>query len=169
MTETEEKIKQWCGAATFEEAGETVAVIPSSELEAVCLRLHEDKTDPMDYLRDLVAADYGDKFSVFYQLESSKTGARVILRTDTEGHDAPFLPTVCHLWKTAEIKEREAYEFFGIRFTGHPDMRRIFLREDWKGYPMRKDYDMNSNPLNMEHEVNADVTEEYDLKPDGTI
>lgn len=48
-------------------------------------------------------------------------------------------------------------------------MRRLFLREDWKGYPLRKDYDMNSNPLNMENEENADITDEYYLNPDGTI
>ena len=48
-------------------------------------------------------------------------------------------------------------------------MRRLYLREDWAGYPLRKDYDMESNPLNMENEENADVTEEYDLRPDGTI
>ena len=80
-----------------------------------------------------------------------------------------FLPSVCGIWKTAEIKEREAYDFFGIRFTGHPDMRRLYLREDWAGYPLRKDYDMDGNPLDMENEENADVTEEYDLRPDGTI
>lgn len=91
------------------------------------------------------------------------------LRTDTDGREDPFLPSVCRIWKTAEIKEREAYDFFGIRFTGHPDMRRLYLREDWAGYPLRKDYDMDSNPLNMENEENADVTEEYDLRADGTI
>ena len=48
-------------------------------------------------------------------------------------------------------------------------MRRLYLREDWAGYPLLKDYDMGSNPLNMENEVNADVTEEYDLRADGTI
>lgn len=73
------------------------------------------------------------------------------------------------MWRTAEIKEREIYDFFGISFIGNPDMRRIFLREDWKGYPLRKDYDMDSNPLNMENEENADDTVEYYLKPDGTV
>ena len=48
-------------------------------------------------------------------------------------------------------------------------MRRIFLREDWIGYPMRKDYDMNSNPLRMDNEENADMTDEYFLRPDGTL
>ena len=165
----EEKIRQWCAAATVEEAGERVVVVPERDVAEVCRRLHDDAEEPMDFMRDLVAADGDGRLSVFYQLESTRTGGRVTLRTDTEGREDPFLPSVCRIWKTAEIKEREAYDFFGIRFTGHPDMRRLYLREDWAGYPLRKDYDMDSNPLNMENEENADVTEEYDLRADGTI
>ena len=165
----EEKIRQWCAAATVEEAGERVVVVPDRDVAEVCRRLHDDAEEPMDFMRDLVAADGDGRLSVFYQLESTRTGGRVTLRTDTDGREDPFLPSVCRIWKTAEIKEREAYDFFGIRFTGHPDMRRLYLREDWAGYPLRKDYDMDSNPLNMENEENADVTEEYDLRADGTI
>ena len=165
----EEKIRQWCAAATVEEAGERVVVVPKGDVAEVCRRLHDDAEEPMDYMRDLVAADGDGRLSVFYLLESTRTGGRVTLRTDTDGREEPFLPSVCRIWKTAEIKEREAYDFFGIRFTGHPDMRRLYLREDWAGYPLLKDYDMGSNPLNMENEVNADVTEEYDLRADGTI
>lgn len=148
MTGIEEKIRQWCAAATVEEAGERVVVVPERDVAEVCRRLHDDAEEPMDFMRDLVAADGDGRLSVFYQLESTRTGGRVTLRTDTEGREDPFLPSVCRIWKTAEIKEREAYDFFGIRFTGHPDMRRLYLREDWAGYPLRKDYDMDSNPLN---------------------
>ena len=169
MTGIEEKIRQWCAAATVEEVGERVVVVPERDVAEVCRRLHDDAEEPMDFMRDLVAADGDGRLSVFYQLESTRTGGRVTLRTDTDGREDPFLPSVCGIWKTAEIKEREAYDFFGIRFTGHPDMRRLYLREDWVGYPLRKDYDMDSNPLNMENEENADVTEEYDLRADGTI
>ena len=164
MTGIEGKIRQWCAAATVEEAGERVVVVPDRDLAEVCRRLHDDAEEPMDFMRDLVAADGDGRLSVFYQLESTRTGGRVTLRTDTDGRGEPFLPSVCGIWKTAEIKEREAYDFFGIRFTGHPDMRRLYLREDWAGYPLRKDYDMDGNPLDMENEENADVTEEYDLR-----
>ena len=124
----------------------------------------------MDYLRDIVGMDWGEAgLGALYYLESSKTYARVVLKTLTPDRENAFIPSVYDLWKTAEIKEREVYDFFGIRFLNHPDMRRIFLREDWVGYPLRKDYDMNSNPLNMENEENADETDEYYLNPDGTI
>ena len=168
---TEEKIKQWCPQAGTETAGETVVHVPADRLEDVCRRLHDDAEEPMDYLRDLVGVDQGEGgLSTYYQLESSRTGSRVMLRADAvEREGRTTLPSVCRLWKTAEIKEREAFDFFGICFTGNPDMRRLFLREDWKGYPLRKDYDMDSNPLNMENEENADVAEEFRLKADGTL
>ena len=168
---TEEKIKQWCPQAGTETAGETVVHVPADRLEDVCRRLHDDAEEPMDYLRDLVGVDQGEGcLSIYYQLESSRTGSRVMLRADAvEREGRATLPSVSGLWKTAEIKEREAYDFLGILFTGNPDMRRLFLREDWKGYPLRKDYDMDSNPLDMGNEENADVTEEFRLMPDGTL
>ncbi len=174
MMETEEKIKQWCAGVRVEENGEKVFVVPSKELPSLCRRLHDDPASPMDYLRDLVGVDNGPEagsLSVYYQLESSLTGERLILRADTESREAEGakLPSVCGLWRTAEIKEREAYDFFGICFTEHPDMRRLYLRENWNGYPLRKDYDMDSNVLDLDSEMNADVTEEFDLRPDGTI
>lgn len=166
-----EKIKQWCPQAEVETAGETVVSVPADKLEDVCRKLHDDTDEPMDYMRDLVGVDHGEGvLGVYYLLESTRTGGRVMLRAEAKGgEENPLLPSVCRIWKTAEIKEREAFDFFGIRFTGHPDMRRLFLREDWKGYPLRKDYDMDSNPLELTSEVNADVTEEFNLRPDGTL
>ena len=79
------------------------------------------------------------------------------------------IPSVCDLWATAQIKEREAHDFFGIIFTGNPDLRRLFLREDWVGYPFRKNYDMKSNPLNMTNEEDDDVAPTYELGPKGEL
>ena len=124
----------------------------------------------MDFLRDIVGMDWGEEgLGALYLLESTRTGARITLKAVTTDREKALLPTVSDLWKTALIKEREVYDFFGICFLNHPDMRRIFLREDWIGYPMRKDYDMNSNPLRMDNEENADMTDEYFLRPDGTL
>ena len=156
--------------ATVSENGEPVVSVSAQELHQVAEALYADSEHPMDYLRDIVGMDWGETgLGALYLLESTRTGHRIILKTVTADREQAFLPTVSDLWKTALIKEREVFDFFGIRFLNHPDMRRIFLREDWKGYPLRKDYDMNSNPLNMENEVNADITDEYFLKPDGTI
>ncbi len=164
-----EKIQKICPEAQVSTSGDTIVTVPSDSLAAVAEALRKDEQEPMDYLRDIVGMDWSEGLGALYYLESSKTFDRVVLKTIARDRDEAWLPSVCHLWRTAEIKEREIYDFFGIRFIGNPDMRRIFLREDWKGYPLRKDYDMDSNPLNMENEENADDTVEYYLKPDGTV
>jgi NADH-quinone oxidoreductase subunit C len=61
-------------------------------------------------------------------------------------HDYPVIRTVSDIWRTAEFHEREAYDLFGVVFTGHPDLRRLFMTDDWKGWPLRKDYE---DPVNM--------------------
>lgn len=164
-----ERIKSVSPLAEAGGSGETVVTVPVGDFRKVAEALRWDSEAPMDYLRDIVGMDWGDSLGAIYYMESTKDYSRVTLKTVTENRDAAFIPSVCDLWKTAEIKEREVYDFFGIRFLNNPDMRRIYLREDWVGYPLRKDYDMASNPLNMENEDNADVTEEYFLKPDGSI
>ena len=149
---------------------DNITTVRAEELYRKAEELRHNASSPMDYLRDIVGMDWGEEgLGALYYLESTATGERVVLKAVATDRENAFLPSVSSLWKTAKIKEREVFDFFGIRFTGNPDMRRLFLREDWKGYPLRKDYDMNSNPLNMENEVNADVTEEYTLRPDGTI
>ena len=167
-------IKEWvmnmAPSAVAEEKGELIFTLQPDEFRKVAEKLRYNEEAPMDYLRDVVGMDWGeDGLGTLYFLESTKDYRQVTLKTFTTDRENPFLPSVCDLWKTAELKEREVYDFFGIKFLNNPDMRRLFLREDWVGYPLRKDYDMNSNPLNLENEINADDTKEYYLNPDGTI
>lgn len=165
-----EKISRLVPGITITEQGDQVISIPAESFHQIAETLRNDQDEPMDFLRDIVGMDWQEGgLGALYYLESSKTYNRIVLKTSTTDRENPYLPSVCDLWKTAEIKEREVFDFFGIRFLNNPDMRRLFLREDWKGYPLRKDYDMNSNPLNMENEENADITDEYYLNPDGTI
>jgi NADH:ubiquinone oxidoreductase subunit C len=58
----------------------------------------------------------------------------------------PVIPTVSDIWRTAEFHEREAYDLMGVVFTNHPDLRRLFMTDDWQGWPLRKDYE---DPVNM--------------------
>ncbi len=164
-----EKISAIYPDASFPEQGDLLAIIPAEHFREVAEKLRYDNEDPMDYLRDIVGMDWGESLGTIYYLESSRSYNRIALKTFTTDRDNAYLPSVCDLWKTAEIKEREVFDFFGIRFLGNPDMRRLYLRENWIGFPLRKDYDMNSNPLDMENEENADITDEYYLNPDGTI
>ena len=165
-----EKITSIIPEAEISQTGETVVKVPAEKLHQIAETLLNDKENPMDFLRDIVGMDWGEEgLGALYLLESTRTGARITLKAVATDREKALLPTVSDLWKTALIKEREVYDFFGICFLNHPDMRRIFLREDWIGYPMRKDYDMNSNPLRMDNEENADMTDEYFLRPDGTL
>lgn len=165
-----EKISGLAADITISTQGDWIADIPVESFRMVAERVCHDPEEPMDYLRDIVGMDWGENgLGALYYLESTRTHQQIVLKTSVNNREQAFIPSVCDLWKTAEIKEREVFDFFGIRFLNNPDMRRIFLREDWKGYPLRKDYDMNSNPLNMDNEENADITDEYYLNPDGTI
>ncbi len=132
-------------------------------------RLHDE--EKMDFLECLTGVDWQEEgLGVVYNLESTSTGKRVCLKTATTDRENPILPSVCDLWDIANIYEREVFDFLGIKFVGHPDMRRIYLREDWVGYPLRKDDDpLKENPLRMTNEPLADVTETLTLNEDGTI
>lgn len=143
-------------------------VVEPAALRAEMERL---KGEGYDFLVNLVGEDWGEEgLGVVYQLENTTTGKRVSLKSVSPDREQPMLPTVSDLWDIANIYEREVYDYFGIIFTGHPDMRRIFLREDWVGYPMRKDDETEkNNPLRMTSEPLADVTNSYTLNPDGSV
>ena len=98
-----------------------------------------------DFLCDLTAVDYlhypnaKDRYGVVYLLASVKTAERVIVKTYVNDPD-PELPTVVPLWEGADWMEREVYDMYGIRFPGHPDLRRILMPDGFEGFPLRKDY-----------------------------
>lgn len=139
------------------------------DLRAEMQRLKDE--EHFDFLETLTGMDWGEEgLGVVYTLWSTTKNKRVSLKTATTDRESPFLPTVSDLWDIANIYEREVFDFFGIKFLGHPDMRRIFLREDWTGYPMRKDdKPEEENPLRMDNEPLANVTTQYNRQPDGSI
>ncbi len=150
-----------------------IRTVEPSQLKAEMLRLRNE--EKMDFLENLIGMDWGEEggLGVVYMLMSTVTGKRENIRCATTDRNQPVIPSVSDLWDIANIYEREAYDFYGIIFAGHPDMRRIFLREDWVGYPMRKDNDpIKDNPFDPKHMTNeplADTTKEYELLPDGTL
>ena len=103
-----------------------------------------------DFLVDGVGMDYGDRLGViWYVAKSTDPGALVALSTSTADRENPVLPSIGDIWEVGQIYEREVYDFFGIHFHDNPDLRRLFLRGDWKGFPLRKDYDADphKNPI----------------------
>lgn len=169
MSNIQDKIKAIVPEVTIEESGVSMVVVPSEKMPQVATYLNEQES--FDSLVALVGNDWGGSLGVVYVIDSTKTGERVFLKTSTTDKENPMLHSVAHIWKSADLNEREVYDFYGIRFIGHPDMRRIFLREDWKGYPLRKDYDVSpgANPVPETNEYNADTTISLQQQPDGTI
>ena len=140
------------------------------EPEKIHQALANFRAEGYDFLRSLTGMDWGEEgLGVVYHLEKTVTGENKLVRTATTSRKQPELPSVCDLWKAAEFNEREIYDFFGIRFIGHPDMRRLYLREDWIGHPFRKDYDESLNPLRMTNEEPDDATSRFEELPDGSI
>lgn len=161
-----EKIAAMEPSAVWSDAGDGMFRVPVSSFRTLAEKLRNE--EGFDFLRSLTGMDWGDEgLGCVYHLENTVTGENVVLSTADADRDNARVPSVHDLWKGANFNEREAYDFFGIRFVGHPDLRRLFLRDDWKGHPLRKDYDMSLNPLNMENEGNEDEAPSYEMTPDG--
>ncbi len=120
------------------------ATVAFDKLHTLAKSLRESKDTNFDYLFCLTGMDYGDSLGVIYYLESTNLKHQLVLKIVCADKEKPVLDTVCDIWKTAEFLEREVFDLLGIDFNNHPDMRRIFLEEDWVGYPLRKDYSDNN-------------------------
>jgi NADH-quinone oxidoreductase subunit C len=134
---------------THEHHGDHTAVVTAEGI-VDALRFCRDEPDlGFDMLMDLTAVDYlkypgredGPRFDVVYHLYSVTHNHRVRLKVPVE-QDAPSVPTATALWPIANWLEREVWDMYGIRFDGHPDLRRLLLYEEFVGHPLRKDYPM---------------------------
>ena len=127
--------------AAFEEGKQYPEVtVAQNKVHPLIKALKEDADTSLDYLWCLSGVDYGDSLGVVYHLESVKHRHMLVIKTKTMNLESPTLDSVCDIFQTAEFHEREVYDLFGISFKNHPDLRRIFLEEDWIGYPLRKNY-----------------------------
>jgi NADH:ubiquinone oxidoreductase subunit C len=113
--------------------------VPPSKLYSLAKQLRDKKEAQFDFLFCLSGVDYGQDLGVVYHLRSTIYDHVVVIKTRTSDRDHPQFDSVSDIWKTADFHEREAYDLLGIRFTNHPDLRRLFLDNSW-GYPLRKDY-----------------------------
>ena len=152
--------------AAWSDAGDGLYRIPVQSFRKAAELLRNE--GGFDFLRSLTGMDWGEEgLGCVYHLENTVTGENIVLATADQDRENASLPSVHDLWKGANLNEREAYDFFGIKFIGHPDLRRLFLRDDWKGHPFRKDYDPSLNPLNMENESSEDEALSYEMTKDG--
>ncbi|MDR3235501.1 MAG: NADH-quinone oxidoreductase subunit D [Prevotellaceae bacterium] len=171
MIALKEKITSLVPAAAFDEAAIPTVTVAASEYKQLAQQLRNDADLQFNYLLCMTGMDFGDSLGVVILLESTTHLHQIYVKTVTADRENPYIPSVSDIWDTARINEREVFDFFGIRFTGHPDMRRLFLRNDWVGYPLRKDYDAGEalNPVPTENEDIRDTTLTYEALPDGAI
>ena len=141
--------------------------VDDAHWHALACELKNNPDLAFDVLTAVVGMDWKDSFGCMYYLTStSHDWTMLTVRVKTENREQPRLHSVSDVWKVANFQEREVFDFFGIEFVGHPDMRRFFLRNDWVGHPLRKDYDANPeiNPIRLNDEINEDDT--YTLQED---
>lgn len=116
-------------------------VVDKDKIAEVCHFLRDDPKLRFNYLSDVCGVDYFPKdprFEVVYHLYSIPFKYRIRLKCRI--NEGERVPTVVGIWKTANWHERETYDMYGIVFEGHPDLRRIYLSEEFEGHPLRKDY-----------------------------
>lgn len=160
MENIKELILQTVPEAVIEEGKRLTVTVESDKLRDLAKALRYDAELPFDYLLQLIGIDRGDTLGVNYLLSSSNNPAiELLIKTGTADRVNPLLYTVTDFWATAHLNEREVYALLGIRFIDNPDMRKFLLNEDWKGFPLRKDYDADPaiNPVNIESKEIIDI------------
>lgn len=168
MVNIQEIIGKVCPEAVFEENEVALAVVPDAKWHTVAETL---KKAGYDWLTCVVGEDWGDALGCTYYIKSTSDYSMVSVKVTTTDRENPMLHSVYDVWEIARLEEREVYDFYGIKFINHPDMRRLYLRNDWVGFPLRKDYDENPeiNPIRLYHEKTDDTTVTYVEDAEGNV
>jgi len=148
MTSDELKIKlaELLPSATVEEGGEWLTLqVDPEEWKPLAGRLKAMPGLDFDYLFCVTCVDWKTHLTMVYHLTSTLHRHTLVVKSKLD-REHPEIETVCDLWRTAELHEREQYEFFGVIFLHHPDLRRLILTDDFVGFPLRKDFE---DPVNM--------------------
>ena len=128
--------------ATHANFGDATALVDAARLVDVMRFLRDDAECQFEMLTDVTAVDYlGEepRFEMVYHLYSVAKNKRLRVKARV-GEKSAEIATLCELWASANWMEREVWDLYGIRFAGHPDLRRILLYEEFQGHPLRKDY-----------------------------
>jgi len=135
-----QKLEKEFGVSASEYRGDVSLVVPAEKIVAACEQI---QGQGFELLSAMTAVDYwleeNPRFHVIYQFTSVSKNLSLTLRVPVPGIN-PSLPTVSHIYRNANWRERELWDMFGIKFEGHPDLRRILMPADWEGHPLRKDY-----------------------------
>lgn len=114
--------------------------VQPEHLHQLMSQLKSNPETNFNYLFCLSGVDWETAMGVVYHLESTTHRHCIVVKVKTTDRENPTFDTVCDIWYTAEFHEREVFDFFGIKFNNHPNLKRLFLTEEWDGFPLRKDY-----------------------------
>jgi NADH-quinone oxidoreductase subunit C len=137
--EAAEKIGAQLPQSVVEYDDTSVFVEPNS-ISQTCSFLNRTPGLEFDYIDNLTAVDYLDYFEVVYHLVSLQHNHSLVLKTRLHDRENPVVPSVTNIWTGADFQEREVWDLFGIRFEGHPNLKRILLWEGFEGHPLRRDF-----------------------------
>ncbi len=173
MADLKEKIANLFATATVgaDDSAIPQITIDDANWHELAKTLRDDSDLAFDYLNTIVGIDREGKLGCIYYLMSTKYNTTCSVVVYADDREKPYIHSVADLWKIAEAFEREVYDFYGIIFVGNQDMRRLFLSLDWKGFPLRKDYDEDPklNPISIESERQSDFTDVYTEDENGNV
>lgn len=134
-----ERLEQALAGSVEEWSDSAVWVKPACIAEAARF-LRDDSSLDFQFLNSVTAVDFVEYFEVIYHLTSLSRQQTTIIKARVYGRESPSLPSVYHVWRGADFQEREIWDLMGVRFEGHPNMKRIMLWEGFEGHPLRRDY-----------------------------
>jgi NADH/F420H2 dehydrogenase subunit C len=114
--------------------------VEADKLLDICSFLKDDVELDMQFINSISAVDYIEYFELVYHLRSLRNNTTLVIKAKCFGRENITVPSVTSVWKGAELQEREAWDLMGIKFSKHPNMKRILLWEGFPGHPLRKDF-----------------------------
>ncbi len=140
------QLTQMLPSVLFDETSEWLNItIEPQEWKPFATGLRDPQGLNFDYLFCVTCIDWKTHLTMVYHLTSTVHRITIVVKAKVD-RQQPAIETVSDIWRTAEFHEREVYDLFGVTFINHPDLRRLFLTDDWNGWPLRKDYE---DPINM--------------------
>ena len=142
---TDEALKEFIiaqnSSIVFEEGTQWLScVVDGNESRALLKSLRENSSTDFETLMSLCGVDWKTHFDVVYHLMNRSRKQMLVVKARITDHENAETDTVSDFWQTAMLNEREVFDFYGIKFRGHPHLRRLFMPEEWSGFPLRKDY-----------------------------
>jgi NADH-quinone oxidoreductase subunit C len=143
------KLSGFFPLASFEASTDWITIsIEPTEIRSTALQIRNTAGLDFDYLFCLTCIDWKTHFTMVYHFNSTIHRHSMVIKAKLD-RNLPEIESLSDIWQTAEFHEREVYDLFGVKFLNHPDLRRLFMTDDWEGWPLRKDYEDAVNMIKL--------------------